>query len=135
MRANRRVSGLERRFRSALWAAGARGYRVQSRLPGRPDVVFPKERIAIFVHGCFWHGCATCSLPRPRQNAQFWAAKLAANTARDAVAVERLRELGWDVIKVWEHEIRQDADRTATAVVGERRRRRYGRRCENLRDV
>ena len=108
MRANRRISGLERRLRAALWTAGARGYRVQSPLPGRPDLVFPVERIAVLVHGCFWHVCPTCRLPMPKANAEFWGAKLARNAERDHEAEERLRSMGWLVVVVWEHELRAD---------------------------
>ena len=120
MRANRRVSGLERRLRSALWSAGARGYRVQSPLPGKPDVVFPRERVAIFVHGCFWHQCPTCDLPRPTANAEFWARKLADNEARDAAAEAKLRSLGWNVAVVWEHEVLRDLEGTARALIAMR---------------
>lgn len=108
MRANRSVSGIERGLRRALWASGIRGYRVQAPLPGRPDIVFPVERIAILVHGCFWHSCPTCRLPEPKANADFWAAKLGANVARDARAEEQLREQGWEVVVVWEHQLRAD---------------------------
>lgn len=108
MLANRRVSGLERRLRSALWAAGARGYRVQQRLVGKPDLVFPVERIAVLVHGCFWHGCSVCQLPRPKANAEFWAAKLSGNLARDRRVEDQLRDQGWVVVVVWEHELRAD---------------------------
>ena len=108
MRANRAVSGREVAFRKALWAAGARGYRVQTSLPGRPDIVFPALRLAIFVNGCFWHLCPSCNLPRPRGNAAFWNTKLEANCTRDARVNSQLEALGWMVEVVWEHEIRPD---------------------------
>lgn len=113
MRANLRISGLERRLRSALWAAGARGFRVQSRLPGKPDVVFPVEKMAVLVHGCFWHGCPICELPRPKANAEFWAAKLAQNQSRDQAVEQQLREQGWEVVVVWEHALRSDTPAVA----------------------
>ena len=71
-------------LQEGLWAAGARGYRVNACPPGRPDIVFPARRLAIFVNGCFWHLCPVCNLPRPRGNADFWKNKLEANRARDA---------------------------------------------------
>ncbi len=108
MRANRAVSRRELAFRKALWAAGARGYRVKVALPGRPDIVFPVHRLAIFVNGCFWHLCPVCNPRRPRGNADFWRNKLEANRARDARVQSQLDALGWEVQVVWEHEIRPD---------------------------
>lgn len=93
-------------LRRALWAAGLRGYRKHPRgVPGRPDIVFPRAKVAIFVHGCFWHGC-----PRhariPKQNTAFWAAKFEGNQARDARKEAELKAAGWRVMTVWEHDIR-----------------------------
>jgi DNA mismatch endonuclease, patch repair protein len=124
MKANRAVSAREVAFRKALWHAGARGYRINSKLPGRPDLVFPGLRIAIFVHGCFWHGCPVCSPPAPKANAEFWAYKLSENRSRDASVEERLTAEGWEVLIVWEHEIRPDpwprADELARTIQGRR---------------
>ena len=125
MRANRRVSGLERRLRAALWAAGARGYRVQSPLPGKPDVVFPVERMAVLVHGCFWHACPECHLPMPKANAEFWASKLAHNAERDREVARQLEALGWVVMGVWEHELRLDINAVVDRLLGERADRRH----------
>jgi DNA mismatch endonuclease (patch repair protein) len=116
MRANRRVSGAEIRFRKALWSAGARGFRTGTGLPGRPDVVFSAVRMAVFVHGCFWHRCAICRLKIPRANAAFWAQKFDANQARDARVNGELRDAGWTVLTIWEHELRADLAGTASAV-------------------
>ncbi len=124
MRANRRVSGLERRLRSSLWAAGARGYRVHAKLVGRPDIVFPVERQVIFVHGCFWHGCAICALPMPKANAEFWARKRLQNALRDREVIRRLAADGWDVRVVWEHSVRENADRVARDLIDRRQARR-----------
>jgi len=72
-------------------------------LPGRPDLVLPRLRVAIFVHGCFWHGC-----PRhgtlPKHNRAWWREKIRRNRERDARNVRTLRRLGWSVFEVWEHE-------------------------------
>ena len=124
MQANRRVSGRELEMRAAVWRTGARGYRVHSKLPGRPDLAFPGVRLAVFVHGCFWHRCPSCSLPTPKANREFWEAKFAENLARDDRVVAELRVLGWDSIVIWEHEIRRDADAAAATIsdaVGARR--------------
>lgn len=89
------------------------GYRYrlhQSDLPGRPDLVFSARRKAIFVEGCFWHGHGCRRGARiPKENRDYWTAKIARNKARDVQNRERLRELGWAVLTVWECEMK---DRT-----------------------
>ena len=83
--------------RRALHARGFR-YRLHRRdLPGSPDVILPRHRLALFVHGCFWHGCLACDrgLRRPKSNIQFWETKLAENRARDARNVSALEGPGW----------------------------------------
>jgi DNA mismatch endonuclease (patch repair protein) len=88
--------------RQGLHAEGFR-YRIHdARLPGKPDLVFPKYRAAVFVHGCFWHGhdCHLFRLPTTRP--EFWEAKIRGNVERDHRAVEGLRESGWRVGTVWE---------------------------------
>lgn len=97
----------EIQVRSMLHRCGFR-FRLHRRdLPGRPDIVLPKFRVAIFVHGCFWHrhpGCRFAYTPKSRQG--FWAAKFQANVARDERTASRLKELGWKVAVVWECELR-----------------------------
>lgn len=81
-------------------------------LPGRPDIVLPKYRKVVFVHGCFWHqhaGCKYATLPSSR--AEFWANKLSDNVARDQYQIAVLEELGWGVLLVWECELRDGATR------------------------
>jgi DNA mismatch endonuclease (patch repair protein) len=117
MRANRSTETQpERRLRRALWAAGLRGYRKNVRgLPGRPDVVFGRAKLAVFVHGCYWHQCPHCRRNlTPKKNAAFWQAKFAANQARDARTQAALEALGYRVHVVWECQLK-DVD----AVVGE----------------
>ncbi|MCV0377493.1 MAG: very short patch repair endonuclease [Microbacterium sp.] len=113
------MSALEIRFRKAVWAAGARGYRVRRRLPGRPDLVFPAVRLAIFVHGCFWHRCEVCRLPEPKANAEFWRDKLTQNVNRDAAATLELERTGWKPVVVWEHELRKDLHGVAARVAAQ----------------
>jgi DNA mismatch endonuclease (patch repair protein) len=126
MRANRNVSRAEIRFRHALWAAGARGYRRGVGQPGRPDIVFPAVRVAIFVNGCYWHRCPTCGLPQPKANAEFWREKFDQNVDRDRIVAAVLGDAGWRVVTVWEHELRADVDaaarRVADLIEAERRR-------------
>jgi DNA mismatch endonuclease, patch repair protein len=118
---SRGESRLEGRLRRALWAAGARGFhRGRGRgLPGRPDVVFPGARLAVFVHGCFWHRCPACAVPEPKTNADFWRAKFEANARRDASVAALLRGMGWTVRVVWEHELERDMAAAALRIAAE----------------
>lgn len=101
----------ERRLRAALRAAGLVGYRLHhAGAPGRPDVAFTGARVAVFVHGCFWHVCPHCRRRDPRHNVAFWKAKLEANRLRDQRKAAALRRQGWSVITVWECRLRSDAD-------------------------
>ena len=115
-----RNTGPELRLRKMLWNRGLR-YRLRSRLPGRPDVIFPGFKLAIFVDGCFWHGCPEHGV-MPRNNARFWAAKIAQTKERDAAAERRLGEAGWRVIRLWEHEIKASAETAAERVANALRR-------------
>jgi DNA mismatch endonuclease, patch repair protein len=102
-RGNRTTEG---RLRMALVSHGVRGWTV---LPdgvlGRPDFVFSRARLALFVDGCFWHGCRRCYIP-PRSNKPYWKAKLERNRKRDRRTRARLRREGWMVVSLWEHELR-----------------------------
>lgn len=117
MQANRATSNVERSLRKALWAAGARGFRVRSKLPGHPDIVFPKLRRAIFVHGCFWHRCGRCSLSLPKANREFWANKFAETQARDRRVIAELEAIGWQVCVVWECDVKRDLPVTAKSLI------------------
>ena len=89
------------------------GYRYvlhDSRLPGRPDLVFPSRKKAIQIHGCFWHGHDCPRGFKPKSHADFWLAKIETNIARDARNLATLRDLGWDTLVVWECEMRAGAE-------------------------
>ena len=97
------------------------GYRFRirrSNLPGKPDIVLPRFKLAVFVHGCFWHrhDCKRATIPKTRT--EFWEAKLSANAARDARVIEALTELGWRSVVIWECEIR-DHDLIAERIAAE----------------
>jgi len=81
MQANRaKDTAPERILRKSLWECGLRGYRLHSKaVPGRPDISFGRPKVAIFVHGCFWHRCPKCSLPLPKSNREFWIKKFRRN--------------------------------------------------------
>jgi DNA mismatch endonuclease (patch repair protein) len=102
-----RNTGIEVRLRKALWASGIRGYRLHYQLPGKPDVVFPRSRLAIFVDGCFWHRCPKC-FQMPKTRLDYWTPKIAHNVARDAFISQTLQSEGWKVLRFWEHEIHHD---------------------------
>ena len=95
-------------LRLSLWRMGFR-YRVNiKRLPGTPDIVLPKYRTVIFVHGCFWHGHKGCkSYTVPKTNTEFWVAKVARNQERDQEVWRQLEAKGWFVIIVWECELKK----------------------------
>lgn len=98
----------ETALRRSLRARGIRYRLHHPGLPGRPDVALPASRLAVFVDGCFWHACALHCRP-PRNNAGWWAEKLAANTARDRRKDRELADLGWLAVHVWEHEDPEEA--------------------------
>ena len=95
---------------------GITGWRRNRPLFGRPDFVFPTERVAVFVDGCFWHGC-----PRhynaPASHAAFWRRKLVANRTRDRLVTLTLTQAGWTVVRVWEHALKGDGGRVAARVM------------------
>lgn len=120
MQANRRRdTAPELAVRRAAHALGLR-YRVDTRpLPSlnrRADMVFPRAKVAVFIDGCFWHGCAQHGTSA-KENASFWDAKIARNRARDAETNRQLAHAGWTVIRFWEHDDPTDAAvRVATVV-------------------
>lgn len=109
----------ERALRSRLHGLGLR-YRLHRRpvagLRRQADIVFTRVRVAVFVDGCFWHQCPEHAT-HPKANSAWWAAKLAANVARDADTDRRLAEAGWQVVRVWEHEDVEAAAARVAAVV------------------
>lgn len=97
----------EKLVRSYLHKLGYR-YRLHRRdLPGKPDIVFPRNRIALFVNGCFWHGCRKCNEAHiPKTNSRFWKEKIERNIIRDKNKRNELKKAGWKVGTVWECELR-----------------------------
>jgi DNA mismatch endonuclease, patch repair protein len=109
----------ERALRSALWAAGLRFRKNAGDLPGKPDVIFRKARVALFVDGDFWHGRAWSDRKRrllAGSNAAYWVAKIEANMARDQRKTRELEALGWRVLRLWETDVLRDPTAAAAAV-------------------
>jgi len=105
-------TGPELFVRKELFAKGFRFRVNDKRYPGTPDIVLPKYNTVVFVHGCFWHGHPNCKRAKlPDTNTEFWAAKIAKNIARDHKNIEDLRALGWQVVVVWDCELRNAAVR------------------------
>ena len=113
----------ERAVRSWLHKRGFR-FRLQRRdLPGRPDIVLPRYRAVIFVHGCFWHLHDACPAGRiPRSNTSFWEKKLTGNRLRDQRNVRALEAMGWNPIVIWECEINADLPAVGARLVNRLRR-------------
>lgn len=106
----------ERLLAEALAAAGVEASRTKVLGRVNVDIAFPDERVLVFVDGCFWHGCPE-HYSRPRTSADFWAAKLASNVARDREQTLRLAHEGWAVLRVWEHEIIADVESVVVRVL------------------
>ena len=100
-----------------LWAAGLRGYRKQWKVAGKPDFAWPGRKIAIFVDGCFWHGCAKCKY-LPRTNSEFWRNKIETNRARDKRVTRQLRNQGWTVLRFWEHLVKRKPQEVVVKIAG-----------------
>jgi DNA mismatch endonuclease (patch repair protein) len=97
----------EARIRAKLVRAGIRGWRMHPEgLPGKPDILFPRQRVVVFVDGCYWHGCPCCVRPR-KVNSGYWTAKIEGNRRRDANNTRKLEEQGYRVVRVWEHELKE----------------------------
>ena len=111
----------EQKLRHALWQKGFRYRLNEKRLPGRPDIVLPRYRTVIFVHGCFWHGHKDCkNYTVPKTNTDFWVAKVARNQERDQEVWRKLEAKGWSVIIVWECQLKKaNLDETVGRVAAE----------------
>jgi DNA mismatch endonuclease (patch repair protein) len=98
-------SSTELRLIGLMRGAGIKGWRRKSKLCGHPDFVFPRYHIAVFVDGCYWHGCRKCALGA-KTNTEYWMPKIAGNMKRDRANTRKLKEDGWRVVRIWEHDLK-----------------------------
>lgn len=109
---------IEVKVRQYLFSQGFRFRKNDKRYPGKPDVVLPKYKTVIFVNGCFWHMHKGCKQGRiPKTNVEFWKAKMEKNAANDLLHKELLQSMGWNVIVLWECELKCDFEKTMETVV------------------
>ena len=117
---------LERRFSSMLAGMNLRGWKKNvDNVLGKPDVVFEALRLAIFLDGCFWHGCPFCHKKLPSTNRDYWEKKISRNKSLARSYTKKLRKNGWIVVRVWEHEL------SSAVTMGKLRRRLYDLAARN----
>ena len=119
MQSNKRANTKpELLVRQKLREAGLTGYRLQWKVPGRPDIAWPDKKVAIFVNGCFWHQCPYCKPPKPKSNVQYWLMKFEDNERRDKEALRQLEEMGWTVHVIWECQLKKkNVEQTLSALL------------------
>lgn len=101
-------------LRKRLFGKGMR-FRTRLKLAGKPDIAFTRARLAVFIDGCFWHGCPRHGTS-PKSNSEYWNAKLRRNRERDGAIDAALTADGWEVIRYWEHDIKDDVGRVADEI-------------------
>ena len=105
-------TAIERQLWAMLAGMGLRGWRKNPKdMTGNPDAAFTTEQVAIFVDGCFWHGCPWCNRKLPETNREYWVGKIGRNVERDGQNTQELTDEGWFVIRIWGHTIRDPASR------------------------
>lgn len=109
-------TGPEIVLRRSLSQNQIRGYRLHYKLPGKPDIVFPSKKLAVFVDGCFWHKCPKCFV-RPKTRRAFWDKKIKSNTKRDRLVNLLLKKSGWKVLRFWEHMVRKSPGLAANRII------------------
>ncbi len=102
-------------FRQLLWENKLRGYRIKTKLPGKPDIYFIRAKLAIFIDGCFWHGCPKCYV-QPKSNVKFWKNKINGNISRAKNINEILRKEGVKVIRFWDHDLKKSPQKCLNKV-------------------
>jgi len=98
----------EIKLRKELFSSGLKGYRIHKKIIGKPDIVFPKQKVAVFIDGCFWHKCPKC-YQEPKTNNKFWSKKIGENRKRDKKINTQLKKEGWKILRFWEHELKANS--------------------------
>ena len=125
-----RDTGPEIKLRKLLFSEGLRGYRISAKLPGKPDIVFRKYKLAVFVDGCFWHKCPKCFIG-PETRKKFWQDKIKNNVERDKKVNRTLKKDGWTVIRFWEHNVRKRPDRCVNKIIHNISKTKHVKKKEN----
>ena len=93
------------------------GYRLHyKKILGKPDMVFPRKKLAIFIDGCFWHKCPSCFI-RPKSRTGFWNKKIKDNLIRDKEVNKSLKKIGWKILRIWEHELRENPNKVCQKII------------------
>ena len=104
--------------RKYLFAKGFRYRKNDKRFPGKPDIVLPKYKTAIFINGCFWHMHCGCKYGRlPKSNVDYWKEKLEKNVENDSYHIQQIKDMGWNVIIIWECELKKDFEGTMSGII------------------
>ena len=106
----------EMTIRKKLYSCGIRGYRIHYNLPGKPDIVFIRKRVVVFIDGCFWHKCPV-DFQEPETRKEFWLDKIEKNVLRDRKIDSELTGQGWKILRIWEHEVKKDPDSVVSRIV------------------
>jgi DNA mismatch endonuclease, patch repair protein len=106
----------EIKIRKLLFSKGVRGYRINYKLTGKPDIVFLGKKVAVFIDGCFWHKCPI-HFKEPETRKEFWLEKINRNVERDQMINIELKEAGWKVLRIWEHQVRENPDLVVTKII------------------
>jgi len=108
-------SKIEILFRKELWKSGLRYRKNSGKYFGKPDIVLPKHKTAIFIDSCFWHGCKKhCRIPETRK--KYWTEKIQRNKERDTEVIHHYRKIGWKLFRFWEHEISKNIDKIISKI-------------------
>ena len=109
--------------RKALHKLGFR-YRIHYPLPGKPDIIFPPKKVAVFIHGCFWHGHGCEFDHKPKSHKLFWSSKITKNKERDSKNYKELKDKGWLVVTVWECDIKKKLNNAVCLIIKELKKKR-----------